>query len=703
MLLGRNGWLAISVMVGGGLMNAVQAATDGADAPAALSEVTITSAREGQHDAYVSGDSVGLRVPGSILDVPQSVEVVSQKILDEQRVVYPNVALRNVSGVSATQPSYSPFQSYTMRGFNANNFYTDGLLDIGLDRTYWLGNIERIEVLKGPASVLYGGGNAGGIIDYVTKKPQDVQQLHALASLGNYDYKQLLVDTTGPVNASRSVTYRVIADLQDGASFIDSFKNRGHFLSGAMHAVLTPDTQLDFRAQLRQRIQNQFGRVGLPAYGTVIGLNDVRLPISRNFNEPFASRTNFEDFLEAGVTHRVNDVWTLKSQFRATYFYYSQGRISPKLLADNRTLQRDVFFIDAHEQDYRMNSMAIGQFDTLGIKHRALLGVELSRHHIAYDDTTADLASINIVNPVHGASPTNYQLRNRQLSDYDTVGVYAQDVVTLLPQLDVVAGMRYDYSARGVLDRVMAGVDQSAYNGRVSPRAGVVYRPVTWAAWYANYSTSFVPVNDVTSLRTEGVLFAPERGQQYETGVKFDVAPHVMSTLAIYQIKRKDVLTTNPVDPTEEIAVGEQRSRGVEWDVTWVVQPGWNVLASYAFTDSKVTKDNAIPVGNHAANVPMQSGRLWTSYAIQSGPARGLRVGAGLYHAGRRYGDAANSFVMPGYTTVDALISYPWRRYRFGVNFDNLLNERYFEAAASKNSVFPGAPLTVMGTVEAFF
>ncbi|TAM11574.1 MAG: hypothetical protein EPN72_10950 [Nevskiaceae bacterium] len=148
------------------------------------------------------------------MDVPQSVEVVPQKLLDEQRAVVPNEALRNVSGASAAQPAYSPFQSYNLRGFAANNFYTDGLLDIGLDRTYWLGNIERIEVLKDPASMLYGGGDAGGIINYVTKKPQDVQQLHALASLGNYDYKQLLVDTTGPVNASRSVTYRLIADLQ---------------------------------------------------------------------------------------------------------------------------------------------------------------------------------------------------------------------------------------------------------------------------------------------------------------------------------------------------------------------------------------------------------------------------------------------------------------------------------------------------------
>ncbi|TAM11575.1 MAG: TonB-dependent receptor [Nevskiaceae bacterium] len=333
--------------------------------------------------------------------------------------------------------------------------------------------------------------------------------------------------------------------------------------------ALTPDTQLGFQGQLRQRIQDQFGRVGLPAWGTVMGLDDVRLPISRNFNEAFASRTNFEDFLEAGITHRVNDAWTLKSQFRATYFYYSQGRISPSLQANHRTLKRSVFFIDVHEQDYRLNNMAIGRFDTLGIKHRVLLGVELSRHHIAYDDTTADLAPIDIVAPVYGASPTNYQLRNRQLSDYDTVGAYAQDVVTLLPQLEIVAGMRYDYSARGVLDHVMAGVDQSAYNGRVSPRAGVVYRPVTWAAWYASWSTSFVPVNDVTSLRTKGILFAPERGQQYETGVKFDIAPQLTSTLAIYQIKRKDVLTTNPVDPTEQIAVGEQRSRGVEWDVTW--------------------------------------------------------------------------------------------------------------------------------------
>lgn len=223
---------------------------------------------------------------------------------------------------------------------------------------------------------------------------------------------EALFDASGPVTKDKSVKYRVIGDFQDSDSFIDRFHNKGKFLSGVVDVQLNDDTDLTIRSEIRERAQEQFGRVGLPAYGTIIGLDEVRLPLSRNFNEPFADRKNFEAFLGVELLHRFNNTWSFRSQTRVTHFHFSQDRITTRLAADNRALNRDVFFVDANHEDYRTNNTAIAKFQTWGIRHQLLLGLELAHQPISYKNSAGDLASINIVNPVYGAQPTNVRPRN---------------------------------------------------------------------------------------------------------------------------------------------------------------------------------------------------------------------------------------------------------------------------------------------------
>ncbi|MGE3976778.1 MAG: TonB-dependent siderophore receptor, partial [Nitrospira sp.] len=335
-------------------------------------------------------------------------------------------------------------------------------------------------------------------------------------------------------------------------------------------------------------------------------------------------------------------------------------------------------------------------------RHQLLLGLELSLQPISYRNSSGNLASINIFNPVYGAQPTNITLRNEQSIDINTAGPYIQDLITLLPNLKLMLGGRYDYIDRQLSDRVI-GVNTSRQDTRFSPRVGLVYEPFEGITFYAGYSTSFIPVSDITAIRTQSKLFAPEIGKQYEVGVKLDLSKRLTATVAGYELKRENVLTTSPTDQTVSIAVGEQRSRGAEVDLTYQIIAGWNVLVAYAYTDAEVTKDNAIQIGNRPNNVPMNSARLWSSYNVSAGPLAGLMVGAGLYAVGRRFGDTANSFTLPGYVTVDASASYSWSRYRASLRINNLLDKTYFESADSRNAVFAGVPFTALGTIAATF
>lgn len=657
--------------------------------------------REGEKDFYISQDTTGSRMPMPLKDLPQSIQVVPQKIIQDQRVLFPNQVLRNISSIAADQPVYSEFQRYKVRGFDVTNFYKDGMLDIGFDRSYWLGNIDRVEVLKGPSSVLYGSADPGGLINYISKRPLAEPTFTALGSLGNFSFVEGLLDVSGPATKDKSVTYRIIGDYQDSNTFIDNFRNRGKFMSGVTDIRLGDNTMLTVRGEIRERVQDQFGRVGLPAFGTVIGPVGS-LPISRNFNESYADRHNLGALIGVELEHRFNDTWSFKSWLRWTHFNYGQNRIVPRLALDNQTLNRDYFVTNASYEDYRTNNTLIAKFETLGIRHQLLLGLELSLQPISYRNQNGNLASINIFNPVYGAQPTNIALRNEQSIDINTAGPYIQDLITLLPNLKLMLGGRYDYIDRQLSDRVI-GVNTSRQDTRFSPRVGLVYEPFEGIAFYAGYSTSFVPVSDITAIRTQSKLFAPEIGKQYEVGVKLDLGKRLTATVAGYELKRQNVLTTNPTDQTVSIAVGEQRSRGAEVDLTYKIIEGWNVLVAYAYTDAEVTKDNDIQIGNRPRNVPMHSGRLWSSYNVPAGPLAGLMVGAGLYAVDRRFGDTANSFTLPSYVTVDATASYSWNRYRASLRINNLLNKTYFESADSRNSVFPGVPFTVFGTIAATF
>ncbi|WP_316437103.1 TonB-dependent receptor domain-containing protein [Leptolyngbya sp. NK1-12] len=227
----------------------------------------------------------------------------------------------------------------------------------------------------------------------------------------------------------------------------------------------------------------------------------------------------------------------------------------------------------------------------------------------------------------------------------------------------------------------------------------MVYQPIQPISLYASYSRSFTPV---TGRSFEGDLFEPERGTQYEVGVKADVNDRLSATLALYNLTRTNVLTadTRPGVPLGfSIQTGEQRSRGVELTVQGEILPGWNIIAGYAYTDAQLTEDNTLPEGNQLALVPENAVNLWTTYEIQSGDFQGLGVGLGLFFVGERQANLANEFQLPSYLRTDAAIFYRRNQFRAALNFNNLFDITYFENFNGRGVSY-GAPLTVQGTIS---
>lgn len=276
-------------------------------------------------------------------------------------------------------------------------------------------------------------------------------------------------------------------------------------------------------------------------------------------------------------------------------------------------------------------------------------------------------------------------------------GIYIQDQIALFDNLKLLLGGRFDIAnqTKNAIFPLPASTE-SKQQEVFSPRVGVVYQPIRAISLYASYSQSFVPSQAFNS----DIIPLPERGRQYEVGIKADLSDRLSATLAFYDLTRTNVSTDDPNRPGFSIQVGEQQSQGIELNLAGEILPGWNIIAGYAYTDAQITKDNTFAVGNFLNNVPKHSFNVWTTYEIQSGSLKGFGVGGGVFYTGDRQGDLENTFELPGYFRTDAAIFYKQDRFRAAINFKNLFNVDYFESAANSLNVYYGDPFTVQGTIS---
>ena len=662
-------------------------------------------------ELVVTGEQDGYSVPDSTTatktdtpqrDIPQSIQVIPQQVIKDQQITRISDVARNVSGVSLIGGYAADTDNYVIRGFVTYNNLRNGFQagDNYIDPN----SIERVEVLKGPASVLYGQFEPGGVVNYVTKQPLATPYYASEFTVGSYsDYKSS-IDISGPLTPNKKLLYRLNASYENFSSFIDFVHGQYFSISPVLSYKISDNTNLTLEYEHTSQNRTLYdGLLPIP--------QSFQVPISRFLGEPSADKYNVDsNAFYLTLDHTFSENLRLRSAFSA-YFTTSDNNnvVRPDSLeADGQTVSRTLAGGGSHSQTFDLQNELISKFKTGSINHQLLLGLELGwqNSYGGYFRTAAP--GINLFNPVYGAPlPTSFVDINQQIWDYtDTVGIYLQDQVTLLPNLKLLVGGRYDFVSYNERRTDSNNNDallstDNFYDEAFSPRVGLVYQPIEPISLYASYSESFVPNN---TLSASQVALKPSRGTQYEAGIKTELLDGKLSaTLAAYEITKTNVPTTDPNNTDYSIAAGEVKSQGIEFDISGRILPGWNVIASFAYNDTYVSEDNDdLLVGDRLVGVPRNTASFWTSYEIQSGSFKGLGFGGGLFFVGDSEANLPNNgLVIPSYVRTDASIFYKKENWRVGLNFKNLFDTTYYYS--QDYYLRPGDPLTVLATISVQF
>ncbi|MEH2182609.1 TonB-dependent siderophore receptor [Nostoc sp.] len=671
--------------------------------PSASGDEPIELVVTGEQDGYrVPNASAGTRTDTPLRDIPQSIQVIPQEVLRDQQVTSTSEALKNITGLTISGAGGANTGTvdvqFKTRGFDGNAI-RNGLPTGFAANSLEVSNIERIELLKGPASVLFGQGSPGGTLNIITKQPLRDPFYAIEATLGNNDLYRGAVDLSGPLNNSKTVLYRLNTSYLNREATTDFFNNRVFFIAPVLRWDISEKTNLTLEADYTDQ-KNENGLRGLPAEGTVLPNPNGKIPLNRYIGEPDYNQGGKTGRIGYKLEHQFSDNWSFRNAFNATFFRFDFDKLGfpVGLEDDKRTLDRvGVTDYKEYYNAYNLTADLIGKFSTGSIRHQLLFGVDLSRTDtIESTGVYTTALSIDLFNPVYGQPFGAVTDQFKSSGSTDTLGIYVQDQVNLTNNLKLLLGGRFDTSSSTSRDE-LANTESSDSSDAFTPRFGIVYQPIEPISLYASYSRSFTP-NSGTDFF--GNLFQPERGTQYEVGIKADISSKLSATLAFYDLSKSNILTEDPDHLNFQIQIGEQRSRGIELTLAGEILPGWKFYGGYAYTDAQITDDNSYPVGNRLNNTPENAFNLWTTYEIQKGSLQGLGFGVGFFFVGDRQGDLENTFKLPSYFTTDAAIFYKRGQLRTQLNFKNLFDVDYFDTALNDLRVFPGEPFTVQGTIS---
>jgi iron complex outermembrane recepter protein len=670
-------------------------------------EIEIIATGEAEEDDYkVDNTTTATRTDTPLRDVPQSIQVIPQKVIEDQQITRISDAVRNVSGVTVVREYGDYSDAYNIRGFDTYSTLRNGFA--GFSTVVPSSNIDRVEVLKGPASVLYGQFEPGGVVNYITKQPLSEPYYAAEFTIGNYDFYNPTIDLSGPLTNDKKLLYRLNADYTSSGSFVDFVERDVFSISPSLSYEFSDETSL---ALSYDYIQSD----GVHYDGFAPDSRVFDAPIERFLGEPEVNQDETERHnINATFSHRFNDSLEFRSNFAVLIDRTENALVRPRSIdEDGRTVLRSFDSNPFNDSDsFTLQNNLIAKFDTGSIKHQLLLGFDWSQDNqenanLYLED--AEVPAIDLFDPEYG-SPLPTQLNgidaasDRKTENY---ALYLQDQITLLPNLKFLAGGRYDFIDNRTIIESFRGeniisaegsTEESFEDEAFSPRLGIVYQPIEPISLYASYSRSFAPNNTETAT---GVPIEPSRGTQYEIGVKYELNNQLSATFAAYEITKTNVPTTDPENPDFSIGAGEVKSRGLEFDIGGEILPGWNLIASAYVNDAFVSEDNSLPEGDTLVNAPHQGASIWTTYEIQEGNWQGFGFGGGLFFAEDREAELPNNLELPSYVRADATLFYNRDNWRVGLNFKNLFDTEYYESQGFW--IRPGAPFTVLGSVSVEF
>lgn len=670
-------------------------------------------------DIIVTGHSDG-RATAAKMDIPvlensQAVTVLSEARLIDQGAIRLGEALRNVAGVSRSDV-YGFFDGFNIRGFDASSSatYLDGLRDGTNMATSEVSGLEKLEVVKGPASGLFGQGPLSGIVNLVSKRPQQEAFLDVGLTGGSYNYREIRADANGPVTADGTLLARLYGVYRDQDFFVD--------FSGAKRVYLAPSltwrpdaqTSLTFLGLYERDKINPWSPT--TAYGTVLPNPNGPLPRSRSVNDGAYPAEQTRRYINLGYMfdHRFSDAVAIHQGVRWQDFSQSWdhwlfvGGIDP---TDMRTISR--YYYGPYQlagHDLRIDTNLDLTFATGPVKHHVILGVDYGRrtdHYTSVGDYDNPLFDMDIYNPVYGTvKGPNPTLQPFAGTDHLTqLGGYIQDHIKLGKRLTVTLGGRWDRATSGT------GPDK-VVDTAFSPRAGFTFLLSEGVAFYGNYAKSFNPQGGYNFFN--GGTLPPENGVNYETGFKIATPDHrLIGTATIFQLTRENVATTDLAHPNFYVLTGAQRSRGLELELGFHPVPGLELSAAYTYLQAEITRDNdLLPNGGKVrlAGIPHHIVNLWGKYVIPSGALKGLGAGVGVH---TESGTLASNyelvdpiygrpFNVPGYTLLDLALYYETGSWSAQVNLKNALDKTYFVNPSSDRTSW-GEPRTVMVSLQQRF
>lgn len=628
-----------------------------------------------------------------IRDEAQTVNTVTAQTLEDYQVKDLNDALRFVSGISQTNTLGGTKDAVIKRGFGSND--DNSILRDGIRSAigHNLGaTTDHVEVLKGPASLMYGALEPGGVVNVISKQPQFTRSTTLTGSGYSEGGGTFGVDTTGPLGDT-NLAYRLVAER----SHEDYWRNYGV----DEHTLIAPSIAwVGDRASFS--LAYTYNDYASPFDRGTVFVNGRPADISYRdrLDERWARTVGISQSTTARFEYQLNDDWRSRLTYGWTEDRYSLAIAQPNTLTGN-TLRR---IANGGHYDYESRYGAldlIGDQQLFGQRHEIVVGLDnesLDKYRgKTYRNANTAAGNLNIQNPQYGnlAEPVTISAaQSNAENNLTTTSVYFKDNWHLNDQWILVFGGRQahwdQYSDAGLGSSYAPGADSNG--DKFIPFGGIVYQPTDNVALYANYSRSFVP-NDADDA---GNSFKPTEGRSYEAGIKYSPVKALNMNLAVYDIVKKNLVNSVLQSNGESIdeAVGKARSRGVELDVTGEIAPNWSVIGTYAYDQTEVLKNDEKPEqeGNRLPNAPMHTASLYLTHHLALPANLGKwHVGAGGRYVGQRPGDDANSFSMDSYTVADAFVRWdlPTQEYKTSLqlNVDNLFNKEYYPSTTGSSTL----------------
>jgi iron complex outermembrane recepter protein len=676
------------------------------------------SSSQGQRDAdgsigvVATQSSAGTKTNTPLIETPQSISVITRTQLESQAVKSVSQALNYTSGVFGEPRGQvnGYFEFPYIRGFSPAGFlYLNGMQLLGASAGLQIEpyGLQRIEVVKGPSSILYGSGPPSGIVNLVSKMPTAKQFGEIQLSGGDFDRKQVAFDIGGPADPQGQFLYRLTGLVRDAQTQVDFTRDDRYFIAPAVTWRPNENTSFTVLAQAQKANSGFFNF--LPAQGTFLPNVNGRISTSLYAGDPNFNRSTIESAAVGyQFEHRFSDVVTVRQNYRHAWLDVNADNIfSNQLAANQRTVTRFAFRNrDRFDADTLDNQVQLN-FNTFDLRHTVLAGYDFQNSVQDKKTGTGAAPSLDLFNPTYYVPITAPAFTSYTAQNFQQNGVYLQDQIKFgrfVTQL----GIRHD-RANTDTDTLINSISTTASqtDEATTKRAGLLYLFDSGVAPYGSYSESFQPQIGTDFFNR---AFKPTTGTQWEAGVKYQPTFfNGLFTAAIFEITRQNVTTPDP-DPAhfpKSVQLGEVVSRGVELESRVSLTNELDILAAYTYLDAKVTRSTQADLGKRPIGIPRNAASLWADYTFRSGALNGFGVAGGVRYTGSTAANAVNSIEVPSYTLYDAAIHYELayldprlKGFKLAVNATNLFDRVYTASCLSApNQCFYGLRRTVLGSL----